>query len=90
MGRQFTQTVLRSLRVWFGILSMPLKCEGLLPVPLIFTHRSSSRMADVTLEVILKRAERFKPDRTIGSFLVNAAHLTSDGKEGVCGMYRPS
>jgi hypothetical protein len=44
-------------------------------------------MADVTAEVILKRAERFKPDRTIGSFLVDAAQLTSDGEEGVCGMH---
>jgi hypothetical protein len=44
-------------------------------------------MADITVEVILKRAERFKPDRKIGSFPVNAAQLTSDGKEGVCSMY---
>jgi hypothetical protein len=44
-------------------------------------------MADVTVEVILKRAELFKPDRSIGSFLVNTAQLTSDGQEGVCGMH---
>jgi hypothetical protein len=44
-------------------------------------------MADITVEVILRRAELFKPDRRIGSFLINAAHLTSDGQEGVCGMY---
>jgi hypothetical protein len=44
-------------------------------------------MADFTVEVILKRAEWFQPDRKIGSFLINAAQLTSDGQEGVCGMY---
>jgi hypothetical protein len=44
-------------------------------------------MADVTVELILQRAERFKPDRKIGTFLVNAAKLTSDGQEGVCSMY---
>jgi hypothetical protein len=44
-------------------------------------------MADITVEVILKRAELFKPDRTIGSFLVNAAKLTSDGEEGICSMH---
>jgi hypothetical protein len=44
-------------------------------------------MVDITVEVILKRTERFKPDRKIGSFLVNAAKLTSDGKEGICSMY---
>jgi hypothetical protein len=44
-------------------------------------------MADVTVDVILKRAGLFKPDRTIGSFLIHAAQLTSDGEEGVCGMH---
>jgi hypothetical protein len=46
-------------------------------------------MADITVEVILKRTERFmiKLDRTIGSFLVNATQLTSDVEDGVCGMY---
>jgi hypothetical protein len=43
-------------------------------------------MADITVDVILKRVEYFKPDRKIGSFQINAAQLTSDGQEGVCGM----
>jgi hypothetical protein len=38
------------------------------------------------VEVILKRAERFKPDREIGSFLINAAQLTSDRQGSVCGI----
>lgn len=42
------------------------------------------RMADVTIDVILKRAGLFKPDRTIGSFLIHAAQLTSDGEKGAC------
>jgi hypothetical protein len=36
------------------------------------------------VEVILKK--RFKLDRKLGDFLVNATRLTS-GQEGVCGMY---
>jgi hypothetical protein len=44
-------------------------------------------MVDVTVDVILKRAELFKPNRTIGRFLINAAQLTFDGHEGICGMY---
>ena len=89
MGQQFTQTVLRSLRAWFGILSMPLRCEGLLLVLLIRTHHSFSRMAEITVEVILKRAERLKPDCTIARILVNVAQLASDGQEGVCSMHFP-
>ena len=68
---------------------MPLRCEGLVLVLLIRTHRSSSRMADITVEVILKRTARLKPDRTIASILVNAAQLASDGQEGVCSMHSP-
>ena len=81
--------VVRLPRVWFGVLRLPLKCEGLLLVLLVRTYRSSSRMADITVEVILKRAERLKPDRTIASILVNAAQLASDGQEGVCSMHSP-
>jgi hypothetical protein len=91
-SQPFTQTVLHSPRVWFGILRSPFKCESLLLVHRVRTHRLSSRMADITVEVILKRTERFmiNLDRTIGSFVINAAQLTSDGQEGLCGMYLPS
>jgi len=44
-------------------------------------------VADVAVEVILKRPERYIPDRKLGKFLVNAAQLISGGQEGICGMF---
>jgi hypothetical protein len=44
-------------------------------------------VADFAVEVILKRAERYIPDRKLGNFLVNAAELISGWQNGICGMY---
>jgi hypothetical protein len=64
-----------------------MKCERFLSLPQIHTDRSSSQMADIAVDVVLKKAQLLKRDRKIGSFLVNAAQLASEGQEGIFGVY---
>jgi hypothetical protein len=64
-----------------------LKCKTFSLARLLHTHRQSSEVAHLAVEVILKRAERYMPDHKLGNFLVNAAELISGGQEGICSMF---
>ena len=79
------RTPLVSPKNWLG--NPRLKCEVFFLARLLNTYRWYSPFSGFVVEVILKK--RFKLDRKLGDFLVDATLLTSRGprREAVFGTY---